>query len=105
MVYNGELPTSQGALYTAPTASLGATNSGQPKSITWVRVVNDSGATRTFNLYLNVNGTARSIIPVDTNLPDKFAYGDDIPPLTIAPGASLQGDADAAGVSWTINVE
>lgn len=103
MTYNGELPTSQGAIYTAPTGSIATPPA--TKTITWLRVVNNSAAARTFTLYLNLSGTGQPITPVSTQLPIGAAYGDDIPPLQIRPGCSIEGIADAAGVAWTINVE
>ncbi len=104
MIANGELPTTTGILYTAPAAFQGMPGSGSNVTVNFVRVVNNSGAARTFNLFLNVNGTAQPFIPIDTQLPIGAAYGDDIPPFQLPPNGTIQGDADAAGVAWTINV-
>ncbi len=102
MIYSGELPTSPGTLYTVPLPTPGVPNSGAPKTINFFRVVNESGVARTFTLFLNVNGTARAITPIATQLPIGAAY-DDIPTFQMAAGAEIIGDASAAGVSWTIN--
>jgi hypothetical protein len=105
MTLNGEIATSKATIYQVPSATPAIPGSGSPQMLAWVRVVNASGSARTFNLYLNLNGTSRNFIPVNTQLPTGAAYGDDIPPIAIPVGALVEGDADAAGVYWTISVE
>ncbi len=104
MIFSGELVIPPTAIYTAPLASPGVPNSGAPKTINLLRIVNESGAARLFTLFLNVNGVSRAITPIDTQLPDGAAY-DDLPTFQIPAGASIVGTADGANVSWTINSE
>lgn len=104
MLHNGELPNPVGTLYTVPTPTPGQPNSGQPQTINFFRVVNESGAVRTFTLYLNVLGTNRAITPIDTQLPIGAAF-DDVPVFQMPPGGIIAGEASGADVSWTINAE
>ena len=97
---NGAIPTSEGSLYT----NTEPPNGGANKIINFFRVVNESGAARTFTLYFNVNGTARAFTPVSTQLPIGAAY-DDIPVVQLPPTGIIRGIASGTGVSWTINVE
>lgn len=103
MIYNGELATSKAVIYTAPLPTPGIPSSGSNVTVNFFRVVNTTAALRTFNLYLSVNGNDVSFIPIDTELPPGAAW-DDVPVFQLPPGGTISGDADAAGVSWTINV-
>jgi len=103
MISNGELSTTPDTvLITVPRATPGIPRSGNPMIVDFFRIVNESGALRTFNLGLNVNGTVRALVPIDTELPDGSAF-DDLPTFQLPPGATLTGDASGASVSWTIN--
>ena len=104
MTLNGNIATSKATIYKVPVSTPGNPNSGKPKSLAWIRIVNGSGADRTFNLYLNLNGTSRNIVPVSTELGIGYAYGDDIPPLDLEPGSLVEADASGTGVLWTISV-
>jgi len=102
MLYNGELDTSIATIYTAPAPTPGITRSGGNVEVDFFRIVNESGAARTFTIYTNVNGTRRALTPIDTQLPIGAAY-DDLPVFQIPPTALIEADADAAGVSWSLN--
>lgn len=102
MILNGSLPTSTGTIYTVPSPSTGVPRSGNDVEVNLFRIVNESGADRTFNIFLNVNGTDRPITPGDTQLSPGAAW-DDVPVFQIPPGALIRGDASGADVSWTIN--
>jgi len=104
MTYNGDLPTISGTIFTIPTATPAQARSGSNKTVNFFRVVNESGAARTFTIFLNVSGTPKAITPVDTNLIDGAAY-DDVPEVEMPPGSTINGVADGTGVSWTINVK
>jgi len=105
MIFNGELSTpSTATLYTVPEATPGSANSGELVTVNFFRIVNESGAARTFTLYLNVSGTDVAITPIDTELPDGAAF-DDVPTFQLPPSATIRGSASGADVSWTINVE
>lgn len=95
MIYNGEIETTRAAVYTVPPNTNG-------QEVTLMRVVNESGAARTFTIFLNVTGTVRAVTPVDTELPIGACF-DDLPVFQIPPNAKIEAIADAAGVSWTIN--
>ena len=102
MLFNGELDTSVATIYTAPLPTPGIPNSGGNVLIDFFRIVNESAAARTFTIYTNVNGTRRALTPIATQLPIGAAF-DDLPVFQIPPGALIEADADAAGVSWSIN--
>ena len=104
MIYNGLIPTVQGAIHTIPKATPGIPGSGRSYTVNFFRVVNNSGAARTFTLYLNVNGTAKPITPVSTQLPIGAAW-DDVPTFQLPPGATIEAIADATNVAWSVNVE
>ena len=104
MIHNGTLPTVQAAIYTCPVANQGTPRSGSNKTVNFFRIANESGAARKFTIFLNVNGTARAITPVNVALTIGAAY-DDVPTFQLPPGATVEGVADDAGVSWTINAE
>lgn len=94
MIYNGEIPTVQAAIFTVP---------GQTTlDINLFRIVNESAAARTFTIYLNVNGTARAVTPIDTELPIGAAF-DDLPSMILQAGNTIEAVADDEDVSWTIN--
>jgi hypothetical protein len=103
MIFNGQVPTSPGVLYTIPESSPANPYSGEIKTVNFFRVVNESAAARTFTIYLNVNGTARAITPVSVRLTVGAAY-DDIPAIQLAPGNTVVAVADNTGVVWTLNV-
>jgi len=104
MIFNGELATPATAtLYTVPSPTPGMAGSGNLVTVDFFRVVNESGAARTFTIYLNVNGTARAITPISKVLTLGSAYND-IPVIQLSPGNTVEGVADGAGVSWTLNV-
>lgn len=104
MIFNGELSsTPESVLYTVPSPTPGLPRSGNNAGVNLFRVVNETGSQIKFNLYLNVNGSNRRIIPVDTILEAGCAF-DDLPEFQLPPGAQIRGDSDTAGVSWTINV-
>ena len=102
MLYNGELATTPTPFYTAPLPTPGIPNSGSLVTISLFRIVNESGADRTMTLWVNSSGVSRAITPIDLQLPIGAAW-DDVPVFQIPPGAQLVGEADAAGVSWTVN--
>lgn len=95
MIYNGEIPTTQGVIFTAKQFTNGV-------EVNLLRVVNESGAARTFTVFLNVVGSAKAITPVDTELPIGACF-DDFPLFQIPASATIEAVADAAGVSWTLN--
>jgi len=95
MIYNGEIPTVQAAIYTVPPQ--------KTVEINLFRIVNEAAAAaRTFTLFLNVSGTARAITPVNTELPIGAAF-DDLPPMVLQSGNTIEAVADDVDVSWTIN--
>jgi len=94
MIYNGEIPTVQAAIYTVPPQ--------KTVEINLFRIVNESAALRTFTLFLNVSGTARAITPVSTELPVGAAF-DDLPPMVLQSGNTIEAVANGADVSWTVN--
>ena len=102
MLFNGELPTSVGTIYQAPLPTPGITRSGANVKIDFFRVVNESGVARTFTIFINLDGTRRALTPISTQLPIGAAF-DDLPVFQLPPGALIDGVADAAGVSWSIN--
>jgi len=102
MLFNGEIPTSVGTIYTAPLPTPGITRSGANVEIDFFRIVNESGVARTFTIYVSIDGTRRAITPIDTQLPIGAAF-DDLPVFQIPPGALIEADADGASVSWSIN--
>ncbi len=102
MIFNGEIPTTVGAIYTVPLPTPGIPRSGSNATIDFFRIVNESGAERTFTIWLTVNETARAITPIDTVLPIGAAY-DDVPVFQMPSGGIISADADGTGVSWTIN--
>lgn len=104
MIVNGEISvTPETLLYKVPEATPGLNRSGNNAAVNLFRIVNTSGAQRTFNLYLNVNGVAINIIPVNTILPIGACF-DDLPEFQLPPGGKILGDASGASVVWTINV-
>jgi hypothetical protein len=102
MLFNGELPTSVGTIYTAPRPTPGIPKSGGNVEVDFFRIVNESGADRTFTIYINRDGTRRALTPISTQLPIGAAF-DDLPTFQIPSGALIEAVADAAGVSWSIN--
>lgn len=102
MLYNGELATTPTTFYTAPLPTPGIPSSGSNVTVNLFRIVNESGADRTITIWVNTSGTARAITPIDLQLPIGAAW-DDVPVFQIPSGGMLVGEADAAGVSWTIN--
>ena len=96
MIYNGEIPTVQAAIYTVPPQTTVIIN--------LFRIVNESGVARTFTLFLNVSGTARAITPVSTQLQIGAAF-DDLPPMVLQSGNTIEAVSDGADVSWTINAD
>ncbi len=92
---DGQLPAAAAALYTVPAAT-----SAIIKTIT---ISNTDAVTRTVNLYLNVSGVNRRILPQNMPMPQNytFIFGDE---LTLETGDMIQGDASAAlVVDYTIN--
>jgi len=104
MLYNGELPSSPGIIYTAPLPTPAIRDSGDLKTINLFRIVNEADADRMFTIWVNVNGTPRPITPLNTSLPPGWAY-DDFPTFQISAGATIEAYADGADVSWTINAQ
>ena len=85
---DGQLPSSEGTLYTVPTATQAI--------IRTITLVNTTTNTIKVNLYLNLDGTnSRRILPFDMELAGRFmAVLDDV--LTLEAGDLIQGDADVA---------
>jgi len=104
MIYNGLLPIVQGAIHTVPQPSPGIPGSGNPVTVNLFRVVNNSGAARTFTLFLNLNGTAQPITCPNTELPIG-ALWDDLPTIQLPSGASIEAVASGINVAWSVNVE
>lgn len=102
MLYNGEIPTSKTTIYTAPNPTPGIPRSGNNVEINLFRVVNESGADRTMTIWISTSGSDRAITPIDLQLPIGAAW-DDVPVFQIPTGAEIKGEADAAGVSWSLN--
>lgn len=96
MIYNGEIPTVQAAIYTVPPQTT--------VRINLFRIVNENAGARTFTLFLNVSGTARAITPVDTELAIGAAF-DDLPEMVLQSGNTIEAVADDTDVSWTINAD
>lgn len=97
MLYNGELETSQAVVYRVPvTATL--------QTVDFSRVVNNSGAPRTFTFYVDNGAGAQPITPISVQLSTGAALVDFLPSFQLRKGGSVQGIADAAGVAWTLNV-
>lgn len=95
MIFNGSIKTTQTAIYTTRPDTNGV-------EVTMIRVVNESGADRTFTVFLNVSGTAHAVTPVDTQLPIGACF-DDFPVFQLPPNGIIEAVADGEGVSWTIN--
>ncbi len=97
MLFNGELTASQVKIYTVPvTASV--------QTIDFSRVVNNSGAPRTFTFFADNGSGAQPITPIDVQLPIGAALVDFLPSFQLRKGGSVQGIADDVGVAWTLNV-
>jgi len=103
MLYTGEVATGAAAtIYTAPAPTPGIPDSGSPVVINFVRVVNQSGAARTFTLYCNITGTDVALTPIDTQLPIGSLW-DDLPVFLIPARATLKATASAANVFFSVN--
>ena len=88
------LPTSQGTLYSVPV--------GRTATLASLHVTNQSGAPRTFTIYLKPGtGTARPISPVAQALA-VGATAIYVASLTLAVGCSIEGIADATDVGVVI---
>lgn len=92
---DGQLPATKGTLYTVP-----ASTNTIIKTIT---LVNTSGSAVTVNLYLNLSGTSRRIIPMDLSLGAGELLETDAD-YTLEAGDLIEGDASSATtVDYTIN--
>lgn len=98
MIYNGELPLVSAAIWKSP----GIAGTSNNTEVNLLRITNENAAAQTFTIYINVNGTARAITPINTQLPIGAIY-DDFPVMQLPPGATIEGAASAASISWTIN--
>jgi hypothetical protein len=95
MISNAQIHTTQATIFTVPPFTSG-------QEVTMFRVVNESGAARTFTVFINVTGTSRAITPIDTQLPIGGCFSD-FPLFQLPMNATIEGVADNTGVTWTIN--
>jgi hypothetical protein len=96
MIFNGTIPTTITAIHRMPPVG-GAVN--------LMRVVNESGVTRTFTIKLRASPGSDSVYaftPVDVSLLNKECY-DDFPSFEMAGGGEIHAVASGDGLSWTIN--
>lgn len=88
---DGQLASSTGDLYTAPTATQTVVES--------IKLVNTDTSARTVNLYLLPNGgTARRIVSKDLSLAAGYSVEALDKPVTLSAGDKIQGAASAASV-------
>lgn len=84
---DGQLPASKTTLYTVPAGKTAIINS--------IVLVNVAGASRTVNLYVNLSGVSRRILPQNLTLM-AGAKIDDNTQITLEAGDLIEGDCSSA---------
>lgn len=97
MIFAGELGVSQAPIYTVP-------DQIPSQTINLLRIVNDSGAPRTFTIWINNGSGAQPATPIDTQLPIG-ALWDDLPEFQLRDGATIEAAANDIQVKFVINAQ
>lgn len=84
---DGQLPATKQTLYTVPV--------GKTAIIQSIVLVNTTGASKTVNIYVNLTGTSRRILPLNLAVMAS-AKVDDNTQVTLEAGDTIEGDCSVA---------